>query len=449
MTFQRSGVFAPPQWPTAELLDTTNPIASAKPTIKKPLLQKLGPGLITGAADDDPSGIATYSQVGAMFGYSMMWLMLLSYPLMIAIQEICARIGRVTGVGIAANMRKHYPAPMLYAIVSLLCVANVFNLGADIGAMGAAAQLLLGGSLIPYTVGFSAVSLLLQMYVRYTRYVAYLKWLTMALFAYVLTAFVANVSWGQALHATFVPSLTFNAKYFTALIAVLGTTISPYLFFWQASEEAEEVRDNRKEHPLKWAPWQARKQFQRIRVDTVVGMGFSNLVSLFIILTTAATLHTAGITDIQTSAQAAKALEPLAGRFAFALFALGIIGTGLLSVPVLAGAAAYGVAEAFRWPASLERQPREARGFYGVLAAATLIGLALNFVGLNPIRALVWSAVINGVVSVPLMVVTMRLAVHPKVMGQFTLPLRLRVVGWIATVVMMVASIGLFATLGW
>jgi NRAMP (natural resistance-associated macrophage protein)-like metal ion transporter len=430
-------------------LDTTNRIASAKPTIKKPLLQRLGPGLITGAADDDPSGIATYSQVGAMFGYSMMWLMLLSYPLMIAIQEICARIGRVTGVGIAANMRKHYPAPMLYAIVSLLCVANVFNLGADIGAMGAAAQLLLGGSLIPYTVGFSAVSLVLQMYVRYTQYVTYLKWLTMALFAYVLTAFVANVSWGQALHATFVPSLNFNVKYFTALIAVLGTTISPYLFFWQASEEAEEVRDHRQEHPLKWAPWQARKQFQRIKVDTVVGMGFSNLVSLFIILTTAATLHAAGITDIQTSAQAAKALEPLAGRFAFALFALGIIGTGLLAVPVLAGAAAYGVAEAFRWPASLERQPREARGFYGVLAVATLIGLALNFVGLNPIRALVWSAVINGVVSVPLMVVTMRMAVNPKVMGRFTLPLRLRVVGWIATVVMMVASIGLFATLGW
>jgi NRAMP (natural resistance-associated macrophage protein)-like metal ion transporter len=430
-------------------LDAANPIANAKPIAKKSFLQKLGPGLITGAADDDPSGIATYSQVGAMFGYSMMWLMLLSYPLMIAIQEICARIGRVTGVGIAANMRKHYPAPMLYAIVSLLCVANVFNLGADIGAMGAAAQLLLGGSLIPYTVGFSAVSLVLQMYVRYTQYVTYLKWLTMALFAYVLTAFVANVSWGQALHATFVPSLNFNVKYFTALIAVLGTTISPYLFFWQASEEAEEVRDHRQEHPLKWAPWQARKQFQRIKVDTVVGMGFSNLVSLFIILTTAATLHAAGITDIQTSAQAAKALEPLAGRFAFALFALGIIGTGLLAVPVLAGAAAYGVAEAFRWPASLERQPREARGFYGVLAVATLIGLALNFVGLNPIRALVWSAVINGVVSVPLMVVTMRLAVHPKVMGQFTLPLRLRVVGWIATVVMMVASIGLFATLGW
>jgi NRAMP (natural resistance-associated macrophage protein)-like metal ion transporter len=429
-------------------LDTANRIASAKPNIRKTLLQKLGPGLITGAADDDPSGIATYSQVGAMFGYSMMWLMLLSYPLMIAIQEICARIGRVTGVGIAANMRKHYPASLLYAIVSLLCLANVFNLGADIGAMGAAAQLLLGGPLIPFVVGFSVVSLLLQMYVRYTQYVKYLKWLTIVLFSYVLTAFVANVSWGQALRATFVPSLTFNVKYFSALIAVLGTTISPYLFFWQASEEAEDVQDNRKEHPLKWAPWQARKQFERIRLDTVVGMGFSNMVSLFIILTTAATLHAAGITEIQSSAQAAKALEPLAGRFAFDLFAVGIVGTGLLAVPVLAGSAAYGVAEAFKWRARLARQPHEAKRFYGVLAVATLIGLALNFVGINPIRALFWSAVINGVVSVPLMVVTVRMAVNPKVMGQFTLPLRLRVVGWIAIMVMLAASIGLFVTLG-
>jgi NRAMP (natural resistance-associated macrophage protein)-like metal ion transporter len=424
------------------------PSVDARPTVKKSWLQKLGPGLITGAADDDPSGIATYSQVGAMFGYSMMWVMLFSLPLMIAIQEVCARIGRVTGGGIAANMRKHYPAPLLYAIVSLLCLANIFNLGADIGAMGAAAQLLFGGSLIPYVLGLAVVSLLLQMYIRYTQYVNYLKWLTMALFAYVLTPFVAHVNWGNALRSTLVPSVTFNVAYFTALTAVLGTTISPYLFFWQASEEAEDVRDNPKEHPLKWAPWQARKQFDRIKTDTIVGMGFSNVVSLFIILTTAATLHAVGITDIQTSAQAAKALEPLAGRFAFELFAVGIVGTGLLAVPVLAGSAAYGVAEAFKWRASLERKPSEAREFYLVLAIATIIGLALNFVGINPIRALFLSAVINGVVSVPLMVVTMLMAVHPKVMGQFTLPLTLRVLGWIATVVMLLASIGLFATLG-
>jgi NRAMP (natural resistance-associated macrophage protein)-like metal ion transporter len=429
-------------------LDTANPTASAKPSVQKIFLQKLGPGLITGAADDDPSGIATYSQVGAMFGYSMMWLMLFSLPLMIAIQEVCARIGRVTGMGIAANMRRHYPASLLYAMVSLLCLANIFNLGADIGAMGAAAQLLFGGPLLPYVIAFTILSLLLQMYIPYTQYVKYLKWLTTALFAYVLTALVANVSWGNALRATFVPSLTFNAGYFTALVAVLGTTISPYLFFWQASEEAEEVQDNCKERPLKRAPWQAKKQFERIKVDTVIGMGFSNIVSLFIILTTAATLHAAGITNIQTSAQAARALEPLAGRFAFALFTVGIVGTGLLAVPVLAGSAAYGVAEAFKWRASLERRPREARQFYGVLAVATLVGLALNFVGINPIRALFWSAVINGVVSVPLMVVTLLMAVNPRVMGQFTLPLRLRVWGWIATVAMLVASIGLFATLG-
>jgi NRAMP (natural resistance-associated macrophage protein)-like metal ion transporter len=283
-------------------LDTANPIASAKPglnaksSVNTTWLQKLGPGLITGAADDDPSGIATYSQVGAMFGYSMMWVMLFSLPLMIAIQEICARIGRVTGVGIAGNMRKHYPAPLMFAIVSLLCLANIFNLGADIGAMGAAAQLLVGGPLIPYVIGFAVVSLFLQVYIRYTQYVKYLKWLTLALFAYVLTPFVARVAWGHALRSTLVPSVTFNVAYFTALVAVLGTTVSPYLFFWQASEEAEDVRDNSKEHPLKWAPWQARKQFERIRVDTVVGMGFSNVVSLFIILTTAATLHAAGIT---------------------------------------------------------------------------------------------------------------------------------------------------------
>jgi NRAMP (natural resistance-associated macrophage protein)-like metal ion transporter len=429
-------------------LETVNPITQATPRVKKSFLSKLGPGLITGASDDDPSGIATYSQTGAQFGYTMMWLMLFSWPLMIAIQEICARIGRVTGVGIAANMRKHYPAPLLYAIVSLLCLANIFNLGADIGAMGAAGQLLLGGPIPPFVFFFSVVSLSLQMYVRYTRYVNYLKWLTAALFAYILTAFVAHVDWGHALRATILPSLYFNGRYFTTLIAVLGTTISPYLFFWQASEEAEDVRDNRKEHALKWAPWQAQEQFERIRVDTVVGMGFSNLVALFIILTTAATLHVAGITEIQTSAEAAKALEPLAGRFAFVLFALGIIGTGLLAVPVLAGSAAYGVAEAFKWRASLERRPREARRFYGVLAVATLIGLALNFVGINPIRALFWSAVLNGIVSVPLMVVTMLMAVNPKVMGQFTLPRGLKAVGWIATLVMLAASVGLFATLG-
>ncbi|MBV9887994.1 MAG: divalent metal cation transporter [Acidobacteria bacterium] len=414
----------------------------------KTFLEKLGPGLITGASDDDPSGIATYSQTGAQFGYGMTWVMLFSYPLMMVIQEICARIGRVTGVGIAGNMRRHYPRPLLFGIVSLLCLANVFNLGADLGAMGAAGQLLFGGSFLPYVFGFAALSLILQVYIPYTTYVKYLKWLTLALFAYVLTAFVAHVDWRVALRSTFLPSVSLNAKYFTTLTAVLGTTISPYLFFWQASQEAEDVRNNRQEQALRRAPWQAAEQFSRIRVDTYAGMALSNAVALFIILTTAATLHAAGIRDVETSAQAAKALEPLAGRFAFGLFALGIIGTGLLAVPVLAGSAAYGVAETFRWHASLESRPNKAKQFYGVLAVATLVGLSLDFVGLNPIRALFWSAVINGVVSVPLMVVTMRMAASQKVMGEFTLPPYLRFVGWIATVVMLAASVGLFSTLG-
>jgi Mn2+/Fe2+ NRAMP family transporter len=314
--------------------------------------------------------------------------------------------------------------------------------------MGAAGQLLLGGPILPYVVGFAALSLVLQIYVPYTTYVKYLKWLTFALFAYVLTAFVAHVDWMQALRSTFLPSISFNTKYFTTLTAVLGTTISPYLFFWQASEEAEDVRNNREDHALKRAPWQAEEQFARIRVDTYAGMGLSNAVALFIILTTAATLHAAGIQDVETSAQAAKALEPLAGRFAFALFAVGIIGTGLLAVPVLAGSAAYGVAETFKWRASLEMRPNKAKQFYGVLAVATLVGLALNFVGLNPIRALFWSAVINGVVSVPLMIVTMRMAANRKVMGEFTLPPYLRIMGWVATAVMLAAAIGLFSSFG-
>lgn len=422
--------------------------ASPSALHKKTFLQKLGPGLITGASDDDPSGIATYSQTGAQFGYSMTWLMLFSYPLMIVIQEICARIGRVTGVGIAGNMRRHYPRPLLFAIVSLLCLANIFNLGADLGAMGAAGRLLLGGPLLPYIVGFAALSLILQIYIRYSTYVKYLKWLTLALFAYVLTAFVAHVDWTAAVRSTFLPSLSFNTKYFTTLTAVLGTTISPYLFFWQASEEAEDVHNNRKEHALKRAPQEAEEQFARIRVDTYAGMGLSNAVALFIILTTAATLHAAGIHDVETSAQAAKALEPLAGRFAFELFAVGIIGTGLLAVPVLAGSAAYGVAETFWWHASLESRPKKAKQFYAVLAVATLVGFSLNFVGLNPIRALFWSAVINGVVSVPLMVVTMRMASNRKVMGEFTLPPYMRIMGWVATAVMLAASVGLFSSLG-
>jgi NRAMP (natural resistance-associated macrophage protein)-like metal ion transporter len=410
-------------------------------------LMRLGPGLITGAADDDPSGIATYSQVGAQFGMGMLWTMLFSFPLMAAMQEICARLGRITGAGIAENLRKNYPKPVLYGLVLLLCVANIFNLGADVTAMGAAAQLVFGGSLNAYALGFGLLSLFLVVYVPYKKYVHYLKWLTLALFAYVATAFVVHVPWKTALRSTVIPSVTWTTDYWMALVAVLGTTISPYLFFWQASEEAEDVRLNRHESPLKQRPEQALSEFRRISQDTWIGMGFSNLVAFFIILTTAATLHVASAgKGIETAADAAKALQPLAGRLAFLLFALGIIGTGLLAVPVLAGSAAYAVAEAFRWRASLECRPRQAPRFYAVLAAATIIGIALNFLGMNPIRALYWSAVINGVVAVPLMVMLMIMSANAAIVKEFSLPMYQRVVGWAATVVMLLASLAFIAS---
>ena len=413
----------------------------------KSFLSKLGPGLITGVSDDDPSGIATYSQSGAQFGYSMLWAAVLSYPLMAAIQEISARVGRVTGRGIAANMRAHSPPVLLYCIVSLLCVANIFNLGADLGAMGAASQLVIGGSTAPYVVSFAIVSLLLQVYIPYISYAKYLKWLTLAVFSYILTALVVHVSWLEALRATFAPTLAFDAKYFATLTAVLGTTISPYLFFWQASQEVEEVRVDPTQQALTKSPEQAAEQFDRIRADTYFGMAVSNVIAFFIILTAASTLHQNGILDVQTSAQAAKALEPIAGRFAFLLFASGIIGTGLLAVPVLAGSAAYSVAETFKWKGSLQRKPQRAKRFYGVLAAATLLGLALNFVKIDPIRALFWSAIINGVVAVPVMVVIMLLAANRKVMGDFDIPVLLKTIGWIATGGMFLVAVAMFATL--
>ena len=318
--------------------------------------QRLGPGLITGAADDDPSGIATYSQVGAQFGMGMLWTTLFSFPLMAAMQEICARLGRITGAGVAASLRKHYPKPLLFGAVALLCAANIFNLGADIAAIGAAAQLLLGGSLNAYAVTFGLVSVFLQIYLPYRRYVRYLKWLTLALLSYVGTAFVVHVPWGAVLRATAIPAISWSTDYWMALVAVLGTTISPYLFFWQASEEAEEVRTTPEESALKRKPHRAVAQFRRIAFDTRVGMALSNLIAFFIILTAAVTIHTNGSgQEIHTAADAARALQPVAGRFAFLLFAIGIIGTGLLAIPVLAGSAAYGIAESL----SLARESRK------------------------------------------------------------------------------------------
>ena len=409
------------------------------------MLKKLGPGLITGAADDDPSGIATYSQAGAQFGYGMLWSVLFTYPLMVGIQVVSARIGRVTGEGLAANIRRHYPKWLVYALVSLLLVANTINIAADLGAMAAALRLIIGGQAHLYVVLFALGSLGLQIWVPFPRYSPILKWLTMALFAYVATVFLVDVPWTDVARGTLLPSVKLDAAYLVTLVAVFGTTISPYLFFWQASQEVEEQRAAPGQEPLIVKPYQARRNLSRISTDTWLGMGLSNLVAFFIMLTTAVTLHVHGVTDIQTSAQAAEALRPIAGDFAFALFAAGIVGTGLLAVPVLAGSAAYAVAETFEWKIGLGLPLLEARGFYAILTVATLLGVAMNFSAIDPIKALIWSAVINGVISVPIMAVMMLMAVRPEIMGQFVVKRRLWWLGWLATAAMALAVLTMLA----
>ncbi|HJV81674.1 divalent metal cation transporter [Noviherbaspirillum sp.] len=411
------------------------------PAQKQSWVKKLGPGLITGAADDDPSGIATYSQAGAQFGLNMLWTVFLTYPLMVGIQIVSAKIGRVSGKGLASNMRIHYPAWLVYSIVGLLLVANTINIAADVSAMGESLALLTGGPPHLYAATLGIVSLLLQVFIPYSRYVRFLKWLTLGLLAYVATALVVDVPWGKAAAATFLPRLSWTPEFITTIVAVFGTTISPYLFFWQASQEVEEQQANPASSPLKEAPDQAKANFRRIRLDTIIGMGFSNLVAFFIILTAAVTLHTHGITDIQTSAQAATALRPIAGQFAYLLFSMGIIGTGLLSVPVLAGSAAYAMAGAFNWTDGLEHTPSTAKKFYGIIAVATLGGIGLCFTPVDPIKALYWSAVINGVISVPIMAVMMLMAGHREIMGRFVIGTRLRIAGWLATG-MMAAAVG-------
>ena len=410
-------------------------------------LKKLGPGLITGAADDDPSGIATYSQAGAQFGFNMLWTVLFTYPLMVGIQVVSARIGRVSGHGLATNIRKHYPAWLLYGVVGLLLIANTINIAADVAAMGEALKLIVGGPAQIYAVAFGLVSLLLQVFIPYRRYVRILKWLTLALLAYVATVFVVHVPWSQVLVRAMAPHLSWQTEYITTIVAVFGTTISPYLFFWQASQEVEDQLADPRAQPLIKAPQQAKVNLRRIKIDTYIGMGFSNLVAFFIILTTAVTLNLNGITDIQTSAQAATALRPIAGEFAFMLFSAGIIGTGLLAIPVLAGSSAYAMAGAFKWKNSLERTPMSAKGFYGIIVVSTVIGIVLGFTAINPIKALYWSAVINGVISVPIMVVMMLMAVRPEIMGQFIISTKLKVLGWAATLVMAAAVCAMFLTL--
>jgi NRAMP (natural resistance-associated macrophage protein)-like metal ion transporter len=384
---------------------------------KDSFLARLGPGLITGASDDDPSSIGTYSQAGAQLGFGVGWTMLLTYPLMVAIQEISGRIGRVTGHGIAGNVCRNFGGPAIWSLVVLLAAANAINIAADLGAMADALKLVVGGSSVLYVVAFGLVSVLAQVFLDYKRYVAILKWLTLVLFAYVIALFVVKVPWLEALKGLLVPTIQWNGAFLTTLVAVLGTTISPYLFVWQSSQEAEEQRIDPKKRPLKENSATKRRELRRIRIDTMVGMAFSNLIAISIIITTAATLHAKGVTDIQSSSQAAEALKPIAGAFAEIIFALGIIGTGLLAIRVLAGSTAYAVGEGRKWRVGLSRKPKQAVAFYSVLALSVGLGIALNFTSVDPIKALYWSAVINGMLAAPVMVMLMLLVRNREVMA--------------------------------
>lgn len=409
-------------------------------------LRELGPGLITGAADDDPSGIVTYSQAGAAFGYGMGWSVVLTLPFMVAVQEISGRLGRVTGGGLAATLQRHAPTPLLATLVALLVIANVINLGADIGAMAAVTRLLVGGPEQAYAFGFAVLCASAEIWLAYKRYVRLLKWLTISLLAYVALLFVVPVDWHQAVLGALVPRVGLDGDALTTLLAVLGTTISPYLFFWQAAEEAEDEANEADPRPLREHPRDGAVQMHRIGLDTWTGMTYSNLVALAIIIGTAATLHAGGITTINSAGDAAAALLPLAGPFAQAIFALGIIGTGLLAIPTLAGSAAYAVGEALHWTVGLSRRAIEARAFYAAIAGATLVGTAIVISPINPIRALFWSAVINGVVAVPLIVAMTVMGSLRSVMGSLVLPLWLRVLGWLTALLMAAGTIGMVLT---
>ena len=410
---------------------------------RQPWWKALGPGLITGAADDDPSGIATYSQGGAQFGFNIAWTVVLTYPLMVGIQVASARIGRVTGKGLTEVFAQLYPRGIVGALIALLVIANVVNLGADISAMAESTALVTGGGSLWYAIAFAGISLGLQVWLPYARYVRILKWLTLSLLAYVGVACVAHVDWPRALASTVWPHVQWTSDYVTTVVAILGTTISPYLFFWQAAQEVEEIHRVREDKPLRQAPEQARSRLRRIRLDTAVGMGFSNLIAFFMIVATAATLHAQGITSIDSTAQAAKALEPIAGHAATGLFAAGVIGTGLLALPVLAGSSAYAIASMVGVRKGLDHPPSQAKAFYGILATAMLLGLGIGACGLNPIRALYWSAVINAVISVPIMVAVMLTSSNPRVMGSSVLTLKWKVLGWIATLSMGCASLAM------
>lgn len=407
--------------------------------IKQHPISRVGPGLITGVADDDPSGIVTYSQAGAQFGLNMLWTMPLAYPLMSAIQSICARIGRVTGQGLAANIKQSFHPAVLFGVVLLLLVANILNIAADVAAMGEVAELVTGINRYAMTTVFVCGSVLMQIFIPYHRYVFFLKWLTLSLLAYAAVLFTVQVPWGEVFARTLWPNLTFDASAAAVVVGLFGTTISPYLFFWQASEEVEDMQ-NTDATALIHDGMVATEELRRISWDTWSGMFYSNITSYFIILATAVTLHSAGVTDIQTAADAANALRPIAGDFAFMLFAIGILGVGLIGVPVLAGSAAYALAETMGWEWGLEREFTQAKGFYGVIAISVMLALVIQFSPISPMKALFWSAVINGIVAVPLMVVILLLVSKESVMGKYVAPRYLRVLGWIATGVMACAA---------
>jgi len=417
---------------------------------KRSPLEVLGPGLVTGASDDDPSGIATYAQAGALFGFGLTWTLLLTYPLMSAVQGISARIGRTTGLGIAANLRRRYPAPLVHGIVLLVVAANVINLGADLGAMAEATSLL--GMTTPRWVMvafYAAICIGAQILFNYARYVAVLKWLTLSLLFYFAALGAVQVEWGDLARSLVVPHVELSGPFWTMVVAVLGTTISPYLFFWQAMLEVEQTREAPDLEPLRDEPWDAENALGRIKIDTLVGMAFSNLVALAIMVTTATTLHGSSVAKIDTAAQAAEALRPIAGQFASVVFAIGIIGTGFLSVPVLASSAAYALGETRKWPVGVSKKVAQAKGFYATIAAATVIGAFINVLPVPPMQALVWAAVLNGIVSVPVMAMLMMLAMSNEVMGCYRISTRLAVGGWAATVVMGAASVCLLlSTLG-
>jgi NRAMP (natural resistance-associated macrophage protein)-like metal ion transporter len=405
------------------------------------VLRRVGPGLVTGAADDDPSGIATYSQAGAQLGLQSLWSVLFAWPLVVAVQSICARIGVVTDRGLAANLHQILPRPVLLSVVGALLVANTLNIAADLAAIGDAIQLLFGGSQHWYSLVAGLLCVFLQIKIPYDRYISVLKWLTLSLLAYTGVVFTVHIPWKEVLHNAVFPTLQWTPEYVSMIVAIFGTTISPYLFFWQTAHEVEDRKAMRMSATE--TTRELTKELRRVRHDTMFGMGISIFIAFFIMLTTAVTLHVSGVTDIQTSRQAAEALKPVVGDFAFALFSLGIIGSGMLAVPVLAGSAAYAVAESFEHPTGLSLQPAEARTFYSVIAVATLVGVALDFTPIDPIKALYWSAIVNGIVAVPLLFIILWMAGLPSVLGEFVIKGRLLFLGRLAAAVMAVCAISM------